>query len=592
MTQGYRVSYFQSLMLIVWSGLFLSSCALKMLSSSSTSSSSTATVPTLSYQGVSNLYSAINLPITISPNSTLFKNGGSPILSCRIKPGSANANLFPSTLSVNPKTCVVSGTPTASLSTTLFTLIATNSVGNSADASISITISKCDVNQGPFGAGSGISGDPYLICTAPHLQEVGNTTYVSTTSYYQLIIDLDLTGVSNFSPIGTLANPFEGSFDGGSHAISNLTISQSGANYIGLFGYIQGYSVVGITGVQNLTLTNVSISGNQYVGALAGFMTPTNSLYKVTINNCSSSGSVQGQTQYIGGLIGSTTGSTGVYAAIISNSSSSATVTCLSTGTGEVGGLVGYIERTAISSVSASGNVTGPDYVGGLFGAAEDIAPTSISASANVSGNLATGHIGGLIGYTGQLGAGFVNLSRCSSTGNVSGGGYTGGVIGYMDRGTTISKSFATGKVSGNGDVGGLVGFINNGLVPFGMISDSYASGSVTGLTGATAVGGLVGLESDDGTDIPITTSFATGAVSGIGTLGGIAGSCSTGNCIHDANVLWDLTTTLQGISADNAVNQTTPFMRQTSTYTSGAPAFDFTSTWIAPNSGAYPKLQ
>lgn len=53
-----------------------------------------------------------------------------------------------------------------------------------------------------------------------------------------LTADIDMAECSSsFSPIGTEANPFNGSFDGQGHKISNLTID-TGADCAGLFGYV------------------------------------------------------------------------------------------------------------------------------------------------------------------------------------------------------------------------------------------------------------------------------------------------------------------------------------------------------------------
>ena len=95
------------------------------------------------------------------------------------------------------------------------------------------------------------------------------------------------------------------------------------------------------------------------------------------------------------------------------------------------------------------------------------------------------------------------------ATGSVSGtDGNTGGLVGDQVSGT-ISNSHATGSVSGSvGNYGGLVGYQDSG----GSITDSYATGSVSG----TYVGGLVG----DQYSGSIAQSYAIGAVSGTNTGG------------------------------------------------------------------------
>ena len=67
--------------------------------------------------------------------------------------------------------------------------------------------------------------------------------------------DIDLSAYE-WVPIGTQANPFCGTFDGGNHTISGMSITVSETNTIaGLFGIVQNAVI------QNVNLINASISG-------------------------------------------------------------------------------------------------------------------------------------------------------------------------------------------------------------------------------------------------------------------------------------------------------------------------------------------
>lgn len=74
----------------------------------------------------------------------------------------------------------------------------------------------------------------------------------------------DIDGVGYFLPIGSALHPFEGTFDGGGHTLSGLTVD----GYLpcsGLFG------CVGRAGtVRDLTLSDCLVSGRRYTGAVAG----------------------------------------------------------------------------------------------------------------------------------------------------------------------------------------------------------------------------------------------------------------------------------------------------------------------------------
>jgi len=103
------------------------------------------------------------------------------------------------------------------------------------------------------------------------------------------------------------------------------------------------------------------------------------------------------------------------------------------------------------------------------------------------------------------------------ATGSVTGrGGSVGGLIGEnAGSSSRVQNSYATGSVTGGNHVGGLVG-INNA----GTVQNSYATGSVQG--SGDYVGGLIG-ENFGGR---VQNSYATGSVKGSGSLvGGLMGS-------------------------------------------------------------------
>ena len=131
------------------------------------------------------------------------------------------------------------------------------------------------------------------------------------------------------------------------------------------------------------------------------------------------------------------------------------------------------------------------------------------NAISNLTINLPSASDVGLFGYTGA-GSAIQNLGLIG--GGVSGSYYVGGLVGFSNGGT-VSNSYVTGSVSGGYNVGGLVGY------SIGAITNSYATGSVSGITGSEFVGGLVGQSA--GT---ITNSYATASVSGTEFAGGLAG--------------------------------------------------------------------
>ena len=106
-----------------------------------------------------------------------------------------------------------------------------------------------------------------------------------------LMQDLDLSGVDNFQPIGlSSVLSFKGCFDGNHKTISNLKINATQQN-VGLFGYLGRNS-----NVKDLTLDNCTITSTQSrVGGIAGY-TDGN------ISGCTVSGSITG-TGNVAGIV-------------------------------------------------------------------------------------------------------------------------------------------------------------------------------------------------------------------------------------------------------------------------------------------------
>lgn len=318
---------------------------------------------------------------------------------------------------------------------------------------------------------------------------------------YTMTGDIDLGSYGEWTPIGSSATPFTGSFDGQGHTISGLTINTSDA-YQGLFGYVDAYGAV-----ENVVLEAVHVNGGSDTGALVGRNLGT-------VANCFASGQV--------------------------------------TGDDDVGGLIGYIWTDAtVTDCTANVSVTGDTDIGGLAGRNAGTV-TGCAANGDV---VATGAAaGGLVGAT--YSSEPIVADSCA-TGTVSGGDYyIGGLVGLNNPNTTVTGSYATGAVNGTGlYVGGLVGRNRDGAV----VQNCYARGATNG---EDRVGGLVGGngESAGGT---VTDSYATGAVSGSNS-GGLVGVNAAGTVTGG---FWNVATTGQPTS-DGGTAATTTQMQTKSTYT------------------------
>ena len=189
-----------------------------------------------------------------------------------------------------------------------------------------------------------IDGSTYKVSNTHGLQAWNEAVQKDLTLNCTLTDDIDLKGI-DWTPIGDYENPYTGTFDGGGHTITGLTINQSGS-YVGMIDFLGSGGTV-----QNLTLENVNITGGDIVGSVVGDNCGT-------VIACTASGNISG-TFRIGGVVGYNNGT--VTACYHANGTVS--------GDSYVGGVVGRnTSGTVTACYHASGNVSGTSYVGGVVG--------------------------------------------------------------------------------------------------------------------------------------------------------------------------------------------------------------------------------
>ena len=246
-----------------------------------------------------------------------------------------------------------------------------------------------------------------------------------------LTADINLSGI-DWTPIGIDYNhQYTGTFNGGGHTITGLTVTGSD-QYAGLFGYIGSGGTVKNVVLEDVQITSDNSSG--YAGGVAGDSWGT-------IENCSVSGSVSGTT-FAGGVVGSQWGG-------------------------------------SITGCNSSATVKGVIFAGGIAG--------ETNSGASLTGCYATGdvtvendgtnnsHAGGVVGYNGGG-----TLTACYATGSVTGSGsgtiYVGGVTGSNNLGTLTACYHAKRNINGpNGTTGGVTGRNFKGsMIGGGIITACY----------------------------------------------------------------------------------------------------------------------
>jgi hypothetical protein len=260
---------------------------------------------------------------------------------------------------------------------------------------------------------------------------IGNTGGLSR--HYKLVENVTLppapTDGSNWTAIGTSSiNSFRGSFDGGGHTISGLTININNTSTYtrqGMFAFIGTGGVV-----KNLGLISLNISsGSGYLGGITG------QADNATISNSYVIGNVENG------------------------------------GGGYMGGVVGYITNTTISNVffvgSANGSIEDGVAAGGVVGLADN---ATVISNCYAIADVVGGSTGGVMGFGGDS-----KITNCYAIGSIrnirssTGGGYrSGGVLGYaFNSEAIVENSIAlnhtvTATATSSSGVGRVSGAINS----------------------------------------------------------------------------------------------------------------------------------
>ncbi|MFZ4591671.1 MAG: GLUG motif-containing protein [Ignavibacteria bacterium] len=366
-------------------------------------------------------------------------------------------------------------------------------------------------------SGSGTQADPYLIATLSNLYWVTqNSSSWAYGKYFKQTANIDASATSfwdsgaGLSPIGNSTTKFDAFYDGQNFTITGLYINRPSTSNVGLFGLSYGATI------QNLKLVNATVTGGMSTGSLIGsassyYVTNPSFMYvSSTISNCSTTNcNVNSNSANVGGLIGFASGYTSTTLAIISYCYSTGTVTGTTSNASMYGGLIGSVQ---------------------YYGKVQNCYSTCTVNAANQQA-------GGFIGSFSYNPCSPISVLRdCYSTGNVTGGNYSGGFVG------------------------------NNG--GYGIIKNCYSTGSVTPNPGNSVVGGFCGQNS--GT---ITDCFWNTTTSGKATSNGGTGKTTAELKTQATFTNWDFSA-IWGISG--AINSGYPYLSFNPNFWTGSSSSDW----------------
>ena len=312
---------------------------------------------------------------------------------------------------------------------------------------------------------------PFQIAGAAQLAELaqyvnaGDATFVS--AHYVLTDDVNLSAYGNWTPIGTIKQPFAGVFDGQNHVVTGLKIDRSQGECQGLFGYVSGTDDAHKAQIKNVAVRDAQIRARTEVGAVVGRYGQFTQGFVEPLENCAMIGgtiqgtSSMGQSSCVGGIVGRACGEI---------------QRCYATGNiigadnaREYGGIVGESYKTVnacywTGRLSALGSYA--DDFGGIVGNAYD-AVTNCYTTGDITGSLDNAATLGSI-----VGCALDRVTNCYATGSVKGWRAIGGIAGQA-YGDTYAHATISGCMALNTSVE------SN---PF------YSIGRVAGITGQESV--------------------------------------------------------------------------------------------------------
>lgn len=303
--------------------------------------------------------------------------------------------------------------------------------------------------------GSGTASDPWMIESYNDLKALSEKVEAGETyagRHFALGADLNLLSVgrTDFTPIGSSASHFCGSFDGRNHTIKGLQIDGKGFPNIGLFGYLgQGSSV------KDLILdTFIAVGSGDEIGCLAGRSEGT--IENVTVRNSV----LQTNGLLTGGICG----------ALLNGSVRNSRFHGRLTGQGSVAGIVGQASGSNISGCTVEGQFQLDGYIstkahdiGGIAGVFSGGKLSDCLVIGTITDAYGRGSSGGLVGRLLSRS----DVSNCMNTAAISSrryssttSSYAGGLFGItMDSQVKDCMTSGTVIMSGaNDNVGGLAG--------------------------------------------------------------------------------------------------------------------------------------
>jgi hypothetical protein len=345
-------------------------------------------------------------------------------------------------------------------------------------------------NETTFFNGDGSRAHPFVICNVAQLQKIHEDP--TPTESYRLAADIDLTASTKglagavlppnaatcwelgqtWQPIGYSLNPnctrntsnFNGSFHGGGHTIKNMRTRYENNFSVGFIGVWDPNE--NDSGIRELTLRDIEVSGLYQVGGLLGYKGPARlgTINDIRIDNAR----IQARRP---------PNANGTFPEAF------------------VGGAIGHVNYVNLSNIRVDNTIVRAEVskVGGIFGQVNNaLVLRNIFSHAIVgsSGGSFHGGVAGAVEWVGD-GADYEVIRHEGAV--ISGGDNVGGLFGFfnLDVNATVNDMYATSaihvfKTGTTPNIGGLFG-----NTTFRNYHNMYFAGAIT-IKGTPSNTGLI----------------------------------------------------------------------------------------------------
>lgn len=187
-----------------------------------------------------------------------------------------------------------------------------------------------------------------------------------------LAYDVDLSALEEFTPVGTAAFPFKGTFDGKGHTISGIQLSTDSLTEIGLFGATSG-AVIQNTGLAG-GLIQYTGSGAPLIGGIVGRAENT------TISNCFNGTEISfgGSGAAVGGIAGS------LLSGSLTGCFNMAAISYTGNDAASIGGIAGHNDApisTSYNTGMLKASMSSTAFIGGISGGNTSTVQTCYNAA-------------------------------------------------------------------------------------------------------------------------------------------------------------------------------------------------------------------